>query len=72
MKNYNNLQETFLYQLRKSKTPVTLFLTNGFQIQGTITGFDNFAVTVDVDGKQQMLYKQVISTIQPAEPVKLG
>jgi len=72
MINYNHLQESFLNQVRKSKTPVTIFLTNGFQIQGTITGFDNFMITINADNKQQALYKQVVSTIEPAEPLKLG
>ena len=64
-----NLQDTLLNQLRKDKTPVTVFLMNGFQIRGVCTGFDNFIVVMNTDGKQQMIYKHAISTIVPAKPV---
>ena len=43
-KKKNDLQETFLTQLQKSKAPVTLFLVNGIKLQGIITDFDNFSV----------------------------
>ena len=64
-----NLQEIFLNQVRKTKTPVTIFLVNGFQIKGTVSGFDNFTVVLDSEGKQQLIYKHAISTIVPARPV---
>jgi len=64
-----NLQEIFLNQVRKSKMPVTVFLVNGFQIKGTVTGFDNFTVVLDTDGKQQLIYKHAISTIVPARSI---
>jgi len=64
-----NLQEIFLNQVRKTKMSVTVFLVNGFQIKGTVTGFDNFTVVLDTDGKQQLIYKHAISTIVPARPV---
>ena len=38
----NNLQDIFLNSLRKSKTPVTMFLVKGVKLQGIITWFDNF------------------------------
>ena len=60
-----HLQDQFLNQLRKSHTPATVFLMNGFQIRCLITGFDPFVVTVNVDGKQEMIYKHAISTIIP-------
>ena len=41
------------------------FLMNGFQIRCQITGFDPFAVTVQAEGKQEMIYKHAISTIIP-------
>ena len=64
-----NLQEVFLNQVRRSKTAVTVFLVNGFQIRGLVTGFDNFTVILDSEGKQQLVYKHAISTIQPARAV---
>ncbi|CAM4413385.1 RNA chaperone Hfq [Paenibacillus phoenicis] len=66
-----NIQDTFLNQLRKESIPVTVFLTNGFQIRGTIKAFDNFTIVIDSDGRQQMVYKHAISTFQPLRNVSL-
>ena len=64
------LQDTILCEVRKDKVPVTLFLMNGFQLRGIITGFDSFVVVLVSDGKQQMIYKHAISTLAPIRPVK--
>lgn len=68
-KNQLNLQDAFLNQVRKERIPVTIFLVNGFQIKGLVKGFDNFTVVVEMDGKQQMVYKHAISTIAPLKPI---
>ena len=60
-----NLQDNFLNQIRKENTPTTIFLVNGYQIKGNIRNFDNFTILLDVDGKQQMVYKHAVSTIIP-------
>ena len=65
-----NLQEIFLNQVRKAKTPVTIFLVNGFQLKGQVSGFDNFTVVLDSGAHQQMIYKHAISTIVPAKAVE--
>ena len=65
-----NLQEAILREVRAEKIPVTLFLMNGFQLRGTITGFDSFVVVLVSDGKQQMIYKHAISTLAPIRPLK--
>lgn len=71
MQKTNNLQEIFLTRARKQNIPVTMFLVNGFQLRGTITGFDSFVVVLDSDGKQQVIYKHAISTIAPGRAVGL-
>ena len=48
-----------------------LFLVNGFQLRGVITGFDCFVVVLDSEGRQQVIYKHAISTIAPARNVTL-
>ena len=68
----NNLQDMFLNSLRRSKTPVTMFLVKGVKLQGIITWFDNFSVLLRRDGQAQLIYKHAISTIMPAHPVELG
>lgn len=64
-----NLQDRFLNQARRDKTPLTVFLINGFQLRGTIVSFDQFAVLLLSDGKENFIYKHAISTIQPSLPV---
>ncbi|RXZ81889.1 RNA chaperone Hfq [Paenibacillaceae bacterium] len=66
-----NIQDTFLNQLRKDSVPVTVYLTNGFQIRGVIKAFDNFTIIIDSDGRQQMVYKHAISTFTPQRNVSL-
>ena len=66
-----NLQDTFLNSVRRSKTPLTIFLVNGVKLQGNITWFDNFCVLLRRDGQSQLVYKHAISTIMPAQPVQL-
>ena len=66
-----NLQDTFLNHVRKSKTSVTIFLVNGVKLQGFVTWFDNFCVLLRRDGHSQLVYKHAISTIMPATPITM-
>ena len=65
-----NLQDAILSEVRRDRVPVTLFLMNGFQLRGIITGFDSFVVVLVTDGKQQMIYKHAISTLAPMKTLK--
>ena len=71
MQKTNNLQDIFLTKARKENVPVTLFLVNGFQLRGVITGFDCFVVVLDSEGRQQVIYKHAISTIVPERAISL-
>jgi host factor-I protein len=66
------LQEVFLSQLITTRTPVTVSLLNGVRLQGTISSFDNFCISLVRDGELQAIYKQEISTISTASPLRLG
>ena len=66
-----NLQDTFLNHVRKTKTPVTIFLINGVKLQGVITWFDNFCVLLRREGQSQLIYKHAISTIMPSQEISL-
>ena len=65
-----NLQDAILKECRREHVPVTLFLMNGFQLRGIVTGYDSFVVVLVSDGKQQMIYKHAISTLAPIRPLK--
>jgi host factor-I protein len=66
-----NLQDTFLNHVRKTKIPVTVFLVNGVKLQGIVTWFDNFCLLLRRDGVSQLVYKHAISTIMPGAPISL-
>ena len=70
-KENNHLQEIFLTRLYRTRTGVTMFLMNGYQLRGVITGFDAFVVVLTSEGRQQVIYKHAISTITPERPVSL-
>ena len=70
MSDIINLQDAVLNEVRRERIPITLFLMNGFQLRGIITGFDSFVVVLVSDGKQQMIYKHAISTLAPMKPLK--
>jgi host factor-I protein len=65
------LQETFLDHVREQKTPLTIFLVNGIELQGVVASFDNFSITLVRDGWSQLIYKHAVSTTMPAAPIKL-
>ena len=67
-----NLQDHILGSLRREKQLITVFLMNGFQMKGIITGFDDFTVILESDDKQQMIYKHAISTLIPVHTVNLN
>lgn len=71
MQKTQNLQDIFLNQARREHMNLTLFLVNGFQLHGTVRGFDSFTVVLDTDGKQQLIYKHAISTIVPPKSIEL-
>lgn len=72
MQKIQNLQDSFLNQLRRDKVSVTMFLMNGFQMHGTVRGFDGFTVVLESEGKQQLIYKHAISTVVTPKSLDLS
>ena len=66
-----NLQDVFLNQARKERIGGTIFQTNGFQFKGVVKGFDSYVVILECDGKQNLVYKNAISTIIPIHPISI-
>ena len=71
MQKIESYQDQFLTQARRERTPLTVFLMNGFQMRGIVTGFDPFVILLQSDGKQQMIYKHAVSTMTPTTPVRM-
>lgn len=67
-----NLQDGFLNQVRKDAVPVTIYLVNGFQLKGTVKGFDAFTVILETDQKQELVYKHAISTVTPVRSISFS
>ena len=61
--NVPKLIRMYFNQARRERTPLTVFLVNGFQMRGVITGFDPFVIVLFSKGRQQMIYKHAVSTI---------
>ena len=68
-KQLNNLQDIFLNYSRKNKIEITIFLVNGVPIKGKVLSFDNFTILIDVDKKQNLIYKHAISTMVPSKAI---
>lgn len=71
MKYEVNYQDIFLNKIRQERVPITVFLTNGFQMRGTLRGFDHFVLVLECDGKQEMVYKHAVSTLIPSRRLEL-
>ncbi len=65
----NLLQNIFLEELCETRVPVTVFLTNGVHFQGVVRNFDNATLLMEVEGRQQLIYKHVLSTLVPHFPL---
>ena len=71
MESKLQLQDTFLNEARRQKTPVTVYMTNGFQQRGIVCAFDGYTVLLAFEGKQYFIYKHAVSTIVPLKPVTM-
>jgi host factor-I protein len=58
------IENYIINQCIGEKIPVTLFLMNGFQLKGILGGADKEVVFMESDGRQYMIYKHAISTIE--------
>jgi host factor-I protein len=58
-----NVQDGFFYQLRKENTIVEVVLLSGRVRVGRIKRFDKYAVVVEVDGREEMVYKHAIASV---------
>ncbi len=69
MSKQKNLQDHFLNTTRKEKMEITLYLMNGVPIKGRVLSFDNFTILIEVDKKQNLIFKHAISTMVPSKPI---
>lgn len=60
-----HVQDVFLNNARRARTPIVVYLISGFQMRGIVKSFDNYVILLESDGKQNMVYKHAVSTITP-------
>jgi host factor-I protein len=58
-----NIQEDLYQQVIQLKKEVIIILLNGFRIPGQIIAVDKFTILIKNNDKQQLIYKQAISTV---------
>lgn len=61
-----NVQDGFFYQLRKENTLVDVVLLSERKLLGRIRRFDKYALVLEVDGREEMIYKHAIASVGPA------
>ena len=64
-----NIQDVFLNYARRDRLAVVIHLLDGRQFEGRIKNFDRFAVIVEVDGADQLVFKHAIGTISTPRAV---
>lgn len=69
--NKATIQERILSKLQQERQVVTVIITNGYQLKGRITGFDDLIIVVEIRNEQQIVYRHAISTITPDKPIDL-
>ncbi|OYT73036.1 MAG: RNA chaperone Hfq [Chloracidobacterium sp. CP2_5A] len=58
-----NLQDTFLNQVRRERATVAIYLVSGVKLTGRIRGFDKYSVVLEAGNQEQLIFKHAISTI---------
>jgi host factor-I protein len=64
-----NVQDVFLNHARRDRVAVTIHLMDGRHFDARIKNFDRFAVVVEVDGADQLVFKHAIATIASPQSV---
>lgn len=64
-----NIQDAFLNHARRERVAVKIHLMDGSHFEGRIKNFDRFAVIVEQNGADQMIFKHAIATITTPKPI---
>lgn len=58
-----NIQDSFLNNARRDRTVVTIFLMSGPKLSGKIKSFDKYALVLESNNQEQLIFKHAISTV---------
>jgi host factor-I protein len=59
-----NIQDAFLNYARRERLTVGIRLMDGADVEGRIKNFDRFAIVVERDGTDHLIFKHAIATIR--------
>lgn len=65
------LQDVFLAHLMKGHAPVTVFLTNGVKLSGSITWVEEDCLTLARDGVTQLIFRHAVATVMPQDALSV-
>jgi len=63
------LQDAYLAEVKRQGVQVVVYLVNGFQLRGTVKGFDAFTIVLEYEHRSHLIYKHAVSTISPLGPL---
>jgi host factor-I protein len=61
-----SVQDVFLNTVRRDRTAITVHLMTGVSFDARIKGFDKYAVLVDVNGAEHLVFKHAIAFVETA------
>jgi len=67
-KPLQNIQDSFLNHVRKERIVVTLLLVGGAKLSGRIKSFDKYAIVLESNSQEQLIFKHAISTVAASRP----
>jgi host factor-I protein len=67
-KPLQNIQDSFLNHVRKERIVVTLLLVGGAKLSGRIKSFDKYAIVLEGNGQEQLIFKHAISSVAASRP----
>jgi host factor-I protein len=59
-----NIQDVFLNFARRDRVELTIVLMDGRRLEARIKNFDKFALIVEAEGADQLVFKHAIATIE--------
>jgi len=67
-KTLQNIQDAFLNHVRKERLAVTILLMGGTKLSGKIKSFDKYALVVESNGQEQLIFKHAIASVAISRP----
>ena len=61
------MTDTYIEEAINSRKPVAVFVLNGFQIRGCVLADNGDSIVINSGGKNKLVFKHAISTIEPVQ-----